>query len=599
MIARFVTPIFTIFVCAAGAALAGESGSRSLGTGRHLFIDPALVRDSSGITLEVMPPTKRGVVLRANDPDRTHIGKYGTVLADGDGFHMWYMAHTNVAPKGGTGESSGRAYVCYARSSDGVNWTKPKLELAQPFPGAEPNIVVGWGAGGFAENMEDSANVFIDPNAPAAERFKLGVREVVLTKDPGKFGLHLLASADGINWKLRRRDVLNYWAPMPHLDTENIIFWDPARKTYRAYARYNIRPPWGGRSRAIAYGESTSLESLPYIEKMQVLFAHDGLDPQLPSPTKSREVRVLDYYTNATFRYPWAENAYFMFPSVYFHYVTELGGAFAEKQPTNAGVNDIRFAASTDGVEWQRFDRRPYLRLGHEGTWDSKEIYLLHGMVPDGDAGLRLYYFGTDRCHGWGRDEQNQRLLRAAGLAPVLDTSGVGLLEVRRDGFVAARADYGGGEFTTSVVNFAGNELVLNLDTSAAGDARVEIRDAHGIPIEGFTLAECDRIHTANQINRRVTWKGRTGWRESPYDCVLFCATPTCTPCNFAPPSRRSGGRRNEVGVVRPPGCGDVWENLRSARRDNANLRFDHRSAAGWLARSRRRRRFTRRWPGG
>lgn len=508
MTARIVSVTFCMLALVSASALAAGTAVRPLGSGRQLFIDPALVRDSTGISLAVVPPVKRGVVLRADDPGRTHIGKYGTVLADGGSFHLWYMAHTTVAPKGGAGES-GRAYVCYAQSTDGVNWTKPRLGLAQPFPGAEPNIVVGWGAGGFPENMEDSGNVFIDPNAPAAERFKLGVRQVVENKDPGKFGLHLLASADGIHWKLQRKNVLNYWSPMPHLDTENIIFWDPARKTYRAYARYNIRPPWGGRSRAIAYGESPSLENLPFIEKMQVLLANDGLDPRIPSPAKGREVRLLDYYTNATFRYPWADNAYFMFPSVYFQYVTELGGAFAAKQPANAGVNDIRFAASTDGAQWQRFDRRAYVRLGPEGTWDSKEVYLLHGMLPDGDAGLRLYYFGSDRCHGWSRDEQNQRLLRAAGVAPVLDTSGVGMLEIRRDGFVAARAEYTGGEFTTPVVSFAGDELVLNIDTSAAGEARVEIRDELGIPIEGFTLADCDRIHTANQINRRVTWRGK------------------------------------------------------------------------------------------
>lgn len=510
MMAYRSSRIFSACLIAAASAWAAEPPARALGNGRHLLIDPAFLENAEGVTLEVMPPVKRGVVLRADDPKRTHIGKYGTVLQDGGAFHMWYMAHTNVAPEPGAGESSGRAYVCYARSTDGVTWTKPRLGLAQPFPGAEPNIVVGWGAGGFPENMEDSANVFIDPNAPAAERFKLGVRNVVETKDPGKFGLHLLASPDGVRWTMKRRDVLNYWSPMPHLDTENIIFWDPARKTYRAYARYNIRPPWGGRSRAIAYGESPTLENLPHSEKMEVLFANDGLDPRIFNPEKGREVRLLDYYTNATFRYPWAENAYFMFPSVYFNYVTELGGAFAAKQPTNAGVNDIRFAASADGIAWQRFDRRPYVRLGGEGTWDSKEVYLLHGMVPDGEAGLRLYYFGTDRCHGWGRNEENRRLLRAAGVAPVLDTSGVGVLEVRRDGFVAARADYTGGEFTTPLVSFSGGELVLNVDTSAAGSLQVEVRDALGIPVAGFTLADCDRIHTANQVSRRVTWKGKS-----------------------------------------------------------------------------------------
>jgi hypothetical protein len=358
--------------------------------------------------------------------------------------------------------------------------------------------------------MEDSANVFIDPNAPPEERFKLGVRNVTETKEPGKFGLHLLASADGIHWTMKLRNVLNYWAPMPHLDTENIIFWDPARQTYRAYARYNLRPSWGGRSRAIAYGESPQLDGLPFIENMRIVMAHDGLDPRIYNPAKGREVRMLDYYTNATFRYPWAADAYLMFPSVYFHYNSELGGAFADEQPANAGVNDVRFAASRDGITWERFDRRAYVRLGPAGSWDSKEIYLLHGIVPEGATRLRFYYFGSDRAHGWGRDERNQRLLRAAGVGPDLDTSGVGLLETRRDGFVAARAAYTGGEFTTPPVTFTGDELVLNLDTSATGEARVELRDELDLPIAGFMLQDCDLIHTANEISRVVRWRGRS-----------------------------------------------------------------------------------------
>lgn len=510
MIASHFKLLFAAALSLTVSALAAGTPPLRLGSGRQLFIDPGFLRAARGVTLQVMAPTKSGVVLAADDPGRTHIGKYGTVLEDSGVFHMWYMAHTTIAPAGGAAESGGRAYVCYARSSDGFTWTKPKLGLAQPFPGAEPNIVVGWGAGGFPENMEDSANVFIDPNAPAAERFKLGVRYVTETKEPGKFGLHLLASPDGITWTMKQRNVLNYWSPMPHLDTENIIFWDPARNTYRAYARYNIRPPWGGRSRAIAYGEAASLDKLPHIEDMQVLLANDGLDPRIYNPAKGREERLLDYYTNATLRYPWAENAYFMFPSVYFHFAKELGGAFAEQAPTNGGVNDIRFAASADGVAWQRFDRRAFVRLGIRGSWDAREIYLLHGVLPEGDAGMRLYYFGSDRAHGWGRNERNQQLMRAAGVAPVADTSGVGMLQLRRDGFVAARAAYPGGEFTTPTLVFAGDELVLNLDTSAAGDLRVELCDEIGIAIEGFTLADSDRIHTTNEVNRRITWKGKS-----------------------------------------------------------------------------------------
>jgi hypothetical protein len=50
--------------------------------------------------------------------------------------------------------------------------------------------------------------------------------------------------------------------------------------------------------------------------------------------------------------------------------------------------------------------------------------------------------------------------------------------------------------------------LQLNIDTSATGIARVACLDADGKPIPGYSLEDCDIIHTANEINRTVTWRG-------------------------------------------------------------------------------------------
>ena len=80
----------------------------------------------------------------------------------------------------------------------------------------------------------------------------------------------------------------------------------------------------------------------------------------------------------------------------------------------------------------------------------------------------------------------------------------------RKDGFTCVEADYSGGEFTTTPLMFEGEALHLNIDTSATGLARVEILDENGKPFSGFTLEECDRIHTTNSTNKTVTWrKGR------------------------------------------------------------------------------------------
>jgi hypothetical protein len=117
-----------------------------------------------------------------------------------------------------------------------------------------------------------------------------------------------------------------------------------------------------------------------------------------------------------------------------------------------------------------------------------------------------MYYMGTNETHGWGRDDRNNRILTQAGLAPGPEKRAISRVVLRRDGFVALHAGREGGEFTTPPLKFDGDQLVLNVDTSAAGEVQIEIEDAGGKPIPGFTLAESDLIHSANAINRPVTW---------------------------------------------------------------------------------------------
>lgn len=55
---------------------------------------------------------------------------------------------------------------------------------------------------------------------------------------------------------------------------------------------------------------------------------------------------------------------------------------------------------------------------------------------------------------------------------------------------------------------FGGGRLRLNIDTGSAGTAFVELQDADGKPIPGFTLADCENL-SGNFIDQAVYWKGR------------------------------------------------------------------------------------------
>jgi hypothetical protein len=77
---------------------------------------------------------------------------------------------------------------------------------------------------------------------------------------------------------------------------------------------------------------------------------------------------------------------------------------------------------------------------------------------------------------------------------------------LRLDGFVSVNAPWRGGELLTKPLRFAGKELEINYSTSAGGAIRVEIQDADGKAVPGFTLDDCPEI-VGDQISRAVKWK--------------------------------------------------------------------------------------------
>jgi hypothetical protein len=74
------------------------------------------------------------------------------------------------------------------------------------------------------------------------------------------------------------------------------------------------------------------------------------------------------------------------------------------------------------------------------------------------------------------------------------------------DGFSSLRAPLSGGELVTKSLTFSGSKLLLNFATSAAGDIRVEIQDAEGHPLPGFSLDDASEL-IGNEIERAYSWK--------------------------------------------------------------------------------------------
>ncbi|UCG46178.1 MAG: hypothetical protein JSU94_11810 [Phycisphaerales bacterium] len=483
---------------AAQAAAALDVGGR-----RQVFIDGRFIERSSGVDIVVHRPRKTGdIVLKCEHPWEQRFGQYHSVLYDSGVYHLWYTVYGRAE-----GEKPPVRSIAYAKSKDGIHWEKPWLGLVEIYGTRENNIVLGHGFGGV-KGATHGCMVFLDPKAPPDRRFRL-------VSNPAEFGkyLHIFSSPDGIHWKLTHRDIMKFRSERHHLDSQNVIFLDERIGRYVAYVRRNMRPP-GSQGRSVARAESDDLSHFPDVEDCPVVIGFDEKDPTSDISGRGG-IQVVDFYTNGTVKYPWAEDAYYMFPSEYFHYGTFLSD-FRKGQPVNAGSLDARFAAGRDGVRWERYDRRAFVDLGMSGDWDSRSIYMAYGLAPGGSENeMFMYYCGSNMAHGWDRDDQhrerNKRLLRRAGGAPEIERDGIGRLVIRRDGFLSVRAGYTGGEFTTPLLTFAGDELAVNVDTSAAGQLQVEILDGDNKPLDGYTLADCDQIYTANEIARTVTWNGESG----------------------------------------------------------------------------------------
>ena len=451
-----------------------------VGSRKQLFIDDTLISSWRQIELMMNAPAKTGE--RVIIPDRSWesggVGVYCSVLKVDDEYRLYYNVRSLVpdksewihTPQGDLPPS----WMCLATSRNGKEWEKPNLGIVEFGGSKENNIVFPPRA-----SWNESGHVFIDtkPGIPADERFKMTCRW------DGPDGSHWngeygMKSPDGLHWT-----PLSDEPALTASDTLNVGFWDDRIGRYVVYVRLN--EPEKGRPDARTDGSAPAHRHVARCEtddlarwgERKAMLSFDREDPP-----------GLDLYNSAAVKYPWADNAYLIFPSAYWHFPEPPAGEY-----TNDGIVDIRLATSRDGIHFQYPSRRPFVPLGIKGDFDSGAIYMSTGIIRHG-AELWMFYGSQDyeRRH-----------------APVLNKQGViSRLVLRLDGFVSADAPYQGGELTTIPLVFDGRALELNVQTSVAGQVQVELLH-NGRPIAGYSAAEADSIK-GNFIAKTVTWNGRS-----------------------------------------------------------------------------------------
>lgn len=470
------TALLAIVASLVSVTLLHASEPIVIGSRRELFVEGALIESLKDARRQLHHPTAREIAITHNAPWEGAGSGYHSVIHDGDRYRLYYRGSVIGIEKKRL--KLGREVYCYAESRDGITFTKPELGLHE-IDGSKANNVLWTGVGthNFAPFLDSRTD------CPPESRFKaLGGQ----AHEGGLFAFH---SPDGIRWSLMRPEpVVTEGA----FDSQNLAFWDATAGVYRAY----FRTFTGG----ITTGKVWKPEGFRAI---RTATSRDFLKWENFADLTYKDSPAEHLYTNQVGPYFRAPHVLIGFPTRY----VERGWSDSmralpelEQREDRAAAN-LRYGtaitegllmASRNGVHFERWNEA-FLRPGPErpATWLYGQQYIAWHAVetaatlPGAPRELSLY--ATE-----GSWHSKGNALRRYTL--------------RLDGFVSINAPLSGGELLTKPLTFVGNTLTLNFATSAAGDIRVEIQDATGQPIPGFTLNESAELF-GDSLSRTVTWK--------------------------------------------------------------------------------------------
>ena len=183
-----------------------------------------------------------------------------------------------------------------------------------------------------------------------------------------------------------------------------------------------------------------------------------------------------------------------MYDMVPFAYGNQyLGFVWMFRTELDLGLTELTSGRAID--HWQRVGKRePFLNVGAPGSWDDGWVTCAaNGPIRREDK-LHIYYSGIRR-HGSDR----------------INRGGIGLVTLRKDGFVALRCGNQGGDVMTEPVAVSGPRLFLNAAVFGTkmgaefGSVRVRVVVDTEVP-EEFTFEACNGLVRDDQTDFEITW---------------------------------------------------------------------------------------------
>jgi hypothetical protein len=272
-------------------------------------------------------------------------------------FKLWYFTtaaggvgvHAPVRPLIDNAEISGRSFLCYAHSEDGLTWRKPSLGRFTIRGSADNNIVLA--DSGF---FLGCTAIIEDPDdADPARRYKLLMYD---NDGAGRDGARTAVSPDGIDWTF-----IGEFPVLPTQDTP-ALWHDRRNGQYVAFLKTRID---NRRARMISVSRDFEHWSPPVLH-----LAPDIAD----APT-------LHFYGQSAFHH--------------------CGHDFALLNTYEFATQKLALELiAGNGTDWRRLPTRSeVLSPGDPGAWDGGMVLPgLGELITTGDT-CRYYYYGSRNRH--------------------------------------------------------------------------------------------------------------------------------------------------------------------------------------------------------
>jgi len=169
----------------------------------------------------------------------------------------------------------------------------------------------------------------------------------------------------------------------------------------------------------------------------------------------------------------------------------DLFDGFDYQTPPGKDGLDFYIGTGRDGVNFDKswiYARKPLVPRGPAGSFDKDGVFPPSQLLTHQDEHWIFYGGASERHYSRGRDMR------------------IGLAKLRLDGFVCLKARDKAGVVVTKPFKLQGSRLLVNVD-AAKGELLVEILDAEGRPVPGFSAREAKTYKAVNQLRLMPQWR--------------------------------------------------------------------------------------------